>query len=64
MTTYKNWYYHGEKPVWCHVVPNLTPMSTNAGRSIEHGENMHTILRDVFGMHDVRVDDCDSQVIV
>jgi hypothetical protein len=60
MTTYKNWYYHGDKFVWLTVVVSyLTITSIDAGKSTEPGEHMHAMLRDVFGMHDVRVVNCD-----
>jgi hypothetical protein len=65
MTTYKNWYYHGDKLVrLIAIVSNLTTMSTDAGRSTEPGEHMHAMLRDIFIMHDVRIDNCGPQVVV
>jgi hypothetical protein len=64
MPTYINWYYHGDQPIRLTVAfPNLTTTSTYACRSTELGENMHKMLRDVFGMHDVSVDNCDPQVV-
>jgi hypothetical protein len=64
MPMYTNWYYHGDLPVRLTAsFPNLTTTSTDAGRSTEPGENMHEMLRDVFGMYDVSVDNCDPHVI-
>jgi hypothetical protein len=60
MNTYTNWYYHGDKPVRLNVVVfNLTTTSIDAGNSTKPSENMHAMLRVVFGMHDARVDNYD-----
>jgi hypothetical protein len=49
--------FHGEKPVQGHVepLPSNRPTPTDAvGGSSDHGGNMHVMLCDVFGMHNVR----------
>jgi hypothetical protein len=41
--------------VWDHVEPSPSnhPATDLASGTSNHGENMHVMLRDVFGMHDV-----------
>ena len=64
MSTYTNWYYHDNLPVRSSAsFLNLTTTSIDAGRSTEPGENMQAMLRDVFSMHDVSVDNCDPYVV-
>jgi hypothetical protein len=66
ITTYKDWMYHGVRPVWGHVEgsPLNHPAADAASASSEQGGNMHAMLCDVFGMHDVKGDNCESQVIL
>jgi hypothetical protein len=64
MPTYTNWYYHDDQPIrLTAALPNHTSTSTDAGISTEPGINMHEMLRDIFSMHDVNVDNCDPQVV-
>ena len=59
--------FHGEKPVWGHVEPppSNCPTTTDAvGGSSDYGGNMHAMLSDVFGMHDVRVENHGPQAAV
>jgi hypothetical protein len=59
---YKNWIYHGERPIRAPVEGfNLTKLITNAGVSTYEGGNMHAILRDLFGIHDVKEDNYEPQ---
>ena len=66
LPTYKDWMFHGEKPVWSNVEPppSNRPTTTNAaGGSNDHGGNMHVMLRDVFGMHDVEAKNREPHAI-
>jgi hypothetical protein len=64
MPTYTNWYFHGDLPVRLTVpFPNSSTTSTDAGTSTEPGENMHEMLRDAFGVHNVNVENCDPHVV-
>jgi hypothetical protein len=58
--------FHGEKPVRGHVEPPpLNCTATNAtGGSSDQGENMHAMLRDVFGMHGVGEDNFEPRAVV
>jgi hypothetical protein len=57
--------YHGEKPIRGPVEgSNSNHPASYAGSSIEQGGNMHTMLRDVFGTHNIREDNCEPQVVV
>ena len=67
LPTYKDWMFHGEKPVWGHVEPpssNLPTTTDAIGRSSDHGENMQAMLRDVFSMHDARAKNREPQAVV
>jgi hypothetical protein len=58
--------FYGEKLVWGHVEPpplNCTAKNA-AGGSSDQDENMHAILRDVFGMHGVGEDNCEPRAVV
>jgi hypothetical protein len=61
---YKDWIYHGERPVRAPVEgSNLTRPTANAVASIvDVGGNIYTILHDLFCMHDVREDNNESQL--
>ena len=58
--------FHGEKIVWGQVEqsPSNHPVTDVVGGSSNQGENMHTMLRDVFSMHNVRKDNSEPQVIM
>jgi hypothetical protein len=60
---YKDWIYHGEPPVRAQVQGTNLPRSTaDAGPSTaDVGGNMQAMLRDLFGVHDVREDIDDPQ---
>jgi hypothetical protein len=59
---YKDWIYHGERFVYAPVEgSNSNPPAADVGASTDQGGNMHAILRDLFGMHDVREDNCKPQ---
>ncbi|XP_059461829.1 uncharacterized protein LOC132190807 [Corylus avellana] len=66
LLTYKDWMFHGEKPLRGHVEPSPSnrPATDAVGGSSDQSGNMHAMLRDVFGMHDIREDNCESQVVV
>jgi hypothetical protein len=53
---YKEWIYHGEPPVRTQVEEtNLPRSAVDVGPSTEDvGGNMQALLRDLFGVHDVR----------
>ena len=55
---YKDWIYHGESPVQTQVEgTNLPRLATDAGPSTEDvGGNMQAMLRELFGVYDVRED--------
>jgi hypothetical protein len=60
---YKNWIYHGERPVRATVErSNLTRPAADAGASTDVGGNMHAMLRDLFGVHDVKEDNYKPQL--
>jgi hypothetical protein len=60
---YKDWIYHGEQPLGAPVEgSNLTRPATDAGPNTEDvGGNMQAMLRDLFGVHDVREDHLETQ---
>jgi hypothetical protein len=59
---YKNWIYHDERPVYASIEgSNSNPQAADAGVSIDQGGNMHAMLHDLYGMHDVREDNCKPQ---
>ena len=61
---YKYRIYHGERPVYAPVEgSNSNPPAANAGASTDQGAStyMHAILRDLFGMHDVREHNYEPQ---
>jgi hypothetical protein len=59
---YKDWIYYGKRHVRAPVEGfNLNRSAVDAGASIDQGGNMHTMLCDLFGMHDVREDNCELQ---
>jgi hypothetical protein len=60
---YKDWIYHGEQPVRAPIEgSNLTRSVVDAGANIEDvGGNMQLMFRDLFGVHDVREDNNESQ---
>jgi hypothetical protein len=60
---YKNWIYHGEQPLAAPVEgSNLTRSATNASPNTKDvGGNMQAMLRDLFGVHDVREDHLETQ---
>jgi hypothetical protein len=59
---YKDWIYHGEQLVRAPVEgSNLTRLTANVGANTEDvGGNMHAMLHDLFGVHDVREDNNES----
>jgi hypothetical protein len=61
---YKEWIYHGEPPVRTQVEEtNLPRSAVDAGPSTEDvGGNMQALLRDLFGVHDVREDSNEPQL--
>jgi hypothetical protein len=61
---YKEWIYHGEPPVRTQVEEtNLPRLAVDAGPSTEDvGGNMQAMLRDLFGVHDVREDSNETQL--
>jgi hypothetical protein len=61
---YKEWIYHGEPPVRTQVEEtNLPRSAVDAGPSTEDvGGNMQALLRDLFGVHDVREDNNEPQL--
>jgi hypothetical protein len=57
---YKDWIYHGERPVYAPIEgSNSNPPAANAGASTDQGGNMQAMLCDLFGMHDVREENCE-----
>ena len=65
MPQYEDQIYHGEKPVRVPVqCSNSNRPTVDAGASTKQCENMHIMLCDVFGMHEVREDNCEPQVMV
>jgi hypothetical protein len=60
---YRDWIYHGEQPLGAPVEgSNLTRPATDAGPNTEDvGGNMQAMLRDLFGVHDVREDHLETQ---
>jgi hypothetical protein len=60
---YRDWIYHGERPLGAIVEQsNLTRPATDAGPNTEDvGGNMQVMLRDLFGVHDVREDHLETQ---
>jgi hypothetical protein len=63
---YKDWIYHGKRLVQAPIEgSNLTRPAVDASASTEDvNGNMHAILRDLFGMHDVREDNNEPQLRV
>jgi hypothetical protein len=41
---------------------NLTQLPADASANLDEGGNMHAMLRDLFGMHDVREDNYEPQL--
>jgi hypothetical protein len=66
MITYTTWFWHDEKHVWGPVASSYSnPSAVDAASgSTEHGGNIHVLLRDAFGMHEVREDNCEPEVVV
>jgi hypothetical protein len=65
-TTYTFWYWYGEKHARSPAADsNLNrPATDTAGGSKEQGGDMHSMVRDVFGMHEVREENCEAEVVV
>ncbi|XP_059441766.1 uncharacterized protein LOC132174075 [Corylus avellana] len=62
---YQQWIFHSERPVRAPVEgAHLNRSIVDAGESGEQGGNMLSLLRDLFGMHEVREDNCERQVKV
>jgi hypothetical protein len=65
-TTYSTWYWHGEK----HALALAAGYYLNqlvadaAGGSTKQGGDMHAMLHDAFGMHEVKEDNCEPEVVV
>jgi hypothetical protein len=66
MTTYTTWFWHDEKHVRGPVVGSYSNRSAAdaASESTEQGSDMHAMLRDAFGIQEVREDNCDPEVVV
>jgi hypothetical protein len=66
MTTYTTWFWHGEKHVRGPIASSYSNRSTTdaASGSTKQGGDMHSMLRDAFGMHKVREDNCEPKVVV
>jgi hypothetical protein len=66
ITTYTTWFWHGEKHVRGLAEGSYSNHSAAnaASGSTEQGGNMHAMLRDAFGMHEVREDNCKPEVMV
>jgi hypothetical protein len=55
MVSYINWFMHGETTVYnpdAASSSNPQPTDVASAASAEHGDDMHTILRDAFGIHE------------
>lgn len=65
MTTYTTWFWHGEKHVRGPVAGSYLNRSAAdvASGSTEQGGDMHSMLRDAFGMHEVREENCEPEVV-
>jgi hypothetical protein len=66
MTTYTTWFWHGEKHVRGPVASSNSNRSAAdaASGSTEQDDDMHAMLRDAFGVHKVREDNCKLEVVV
>jgi hypothetical protein len=66
MTTYTTWFWHSEKHVRGPVAGSyLNRLATDAASgSTEQGGDMHAMLHDTFGMHEVGEDNCEPEVVV
>jgi hypothetical protein len=59
---YKDWIYHSERLVRAPVESsNSNRLAVDAGASIDQGGNMHTKLCGLFGIYDVKEDNCKPQ---
>ena len=60
---YKDWIYHGEQPVGAPVEGfNLTRPAIDTGPNTEDvSGNIQAMLRDLFGVHDVKEDHLETQ---
>jgi len=65
MTTYTTWFWHGEKHVRGSVAGSYSnrPAVDAASGSTKQSGDMHSMLRDAFGMHKVREDKCEPEVV-
>jgi hypothetical protein len=55
MVSYINWFMHGEMTVYnpdAASSSNPQPTDVVGAASAEHGDDMHTMLRDAFGIHE------------
>jgi hypothetical protein len=61
---YKDWIFHGKQPVRALVEgSNLTRPTADTGANTEDmGGNMQAMLRDLFGVHDVKEDSIKPQL--
>ncbi|XP_059456599.1 uncharacterized protein LOC132186630 [Corylus avellana] len=65
MATIPKSIYHSERPIRAPVEgAHLNCSTADAGESGEQGRNTHSLLRDLFDMHEVRKDNCEHQVEV
>jgi hypothetical protein len=66
LTTYTTWFWHSEKHVWGLVAGSYSNRSAAdaASGSTEQGGGMHSMLRVAFGIHEVREDNCELEVVV
>ncbi|XP_062165003.1 uncharacterized protein LOC133871592 [Alnus glutinosa] len=66
MVSYRNWFLHGETTVYnpdAASSSNLHPTDVASANSVEQGGDMQTMLRDAFGMHEVREPDREPQCV-
>jgi hypothetical protein len=66
MTTCTTWYWHSENHVQGPVVGSYSNClaADVVGGSTKQGGDMHTMLHDAFGMHKVREDNYEPEVVV
>jgi len=63
---YTLWYMHSEKTIRGLATSSYStgPTANAAGVATKNVGNMHWMLRDAFGMHPDREDNCQPQVVV
>jgi hypothetical protein len=66
MVSYRNWFLHGETTMYnpdAASSSNLHPTAVASADNTEEGGDMHTMLRDAFGMHEVKEPNCEPECV-